>query len=326
VVPAVPSIQQITVQDPLDPASHAAAISQRYSRTIAGMIEVGTMLINAREQVPDGGWMRMFNENLLGFKWNTAQRFIKMAESEWVHDSALMQRLTGSLPSNYAALAELGCIPRADIERAVNDGIITAETRPSDARKLRRKVEAGVAFNERDATITPYISPQQPDTENNAASDRAECVADIEEDASGNITQFRERFELLLGVRRACAVSPSNDPHIVTVMNAIGGLCGANFADMYDAEHKTGPARLIARDARAVAMYVLHIEMSITQERCAKPFGLDPSAISRMAQRCEEWRSDPLWDQFFDSVTVFAKFLWQTVEEQQHDPLQEKAA
>lgn len=65
------------------------------------------------------------------------------------------------------------------------------------------------------------------------------------------------------------------------------------------------PPQMIARVTRAqsegararwVAIYLMHITLSVPLRRVAAAFGRDRTTVSQVVRRIEDWRSDPVFD------------------------------
>ena len=280
------------VRNPKNGDDWATAINYCYVTSVLAVIETGRHLLEAKKALDHGEWGRLFDQHIIKFSHDTARNFMKLAEHPRLGDYEQVRDLLPRLPNAYSTLVELTSLPVEDFDSCVGDGRIHPEMRRSDASNLRRRIASGGAIQDR--------------------------VDDIEHgtpDEETVIETARQRFEVLFGEERARAVAPSSDPAIVAVACLVGGSFGANFADMWDADSMTGNARVRARDARSAALYILHIGLGVSQPRCASPFGLESSAVSRIAQRVTDWREEPHWDRFFDGLQEAAEALWDEFKE-----------
>lgn len=282
------------VRNPASGDEWAVAINHCYGASVLAVIETGRQLLEAKKALDHGEWSRLFDSGVLRFSQRTAQRFMQLADHPKIGDPSHAADLLPKLPNDITTLSQLVTMPVEDFDSCVDDGSIHPEMRRSDASTLRRRLASGGAVQE-----------------------RVQDTHDTAPDEAAIIETATQRLELLLGKERARAVAPSSDPAIVAIACMVGGALGANFADMWDADNMTGPLRTRARDARSAALYVLHIGLSVSQPRCAKPFGLESSAVSRIAQRVTDWRDEPHWDRFFDGMQEAAEAVWDILNEGQ---------
>lgn len=66
-------------------------------------------------------------------------------------------------------------------------------------------------------------------------------------------------------------------------------------------EHDLSPSQ---RDARMVAIYVIHVDGGVSMSEIARRLDLDLSGVSRIVSRVEDWRSEPRWDAILDGVST----------------------
>jgi len=280
------------VKDPSDGNEWAKAINHCYGCSVLAVIETGRHLLEAKKALPHGEWGRLFDQGVLRFSERSAQNMMAIASHERLGNPQHVAELLPSLPNAYSTLVQLTSLTLDQFDACVESGEINPEMRRSDASTLRRKLASGGAVHERVANTGGAV-----------------------DDEETLIETARQRFDLLFGDARARAVAPSAEPAVVAVACMVGGSFGANFADMWDADNMKGQARVIARDARSAALYVLHIGLGISQPRCAAPFGLESSAVSRIAQRVTDWREEQHWDRLFNGLEEAAQALWDEFQE-----------
>ena len=111
----------------------AIKISATYQGAAGSLIESGRMLVQAKQELPHGKFLRLVHEKL-PFGARTAQRLMCIA----LHKALNATDLT-HLPPAVTTLAVLCSLPDHEFEQCVASGQIHADMREEDARWLKRK-------------------------------------------------------------------------------------------------------------------------------------------------------------------------------------------
>jgi len=118
------------VADPAD--IYIKNIWQSWQKVTTGIIETGEALLKAKAELPHGSFEKMV-EAELPFKASTARRLMAIEEHPLLSDRAHAH----ALPSSWATLYELTKLPEPVLEKAIEDGTITADFQRKDVAKLR---------------------------------------------------------------------------------------------------------------------------------------------------------------------------------------------
>ena len=132
---------------PLTRSQWANKIAARWRDSVQAIIDVGTLLLQAKEQLPHGDFGSMVNEDL-PFGWNTANKLMAIARHPVLSNSYHAT----NLPPSWYTLYELTLIPEAPLTRWLQDGTITSELDRQAVSQLRALAK------------TPKPTPPPPDT------------------------------------------------------------------------------------------------------------------------------------------------------------------
>ncbi len=114
-------------------ALYAGWIRERLERTVRTILEIGEILIEAKESLPHGEFEGMITDDL-GWSPRTAQRFMAIARHP-----ILSNPTHGSLlPASWRTLAELARMGPEELERAISAGCIRPDMQRRDVAALKR--------------------------------------------------------------------------------------------------------------------------------------------------------------------------------------------
>jgi hypothetical protein len=119
----------------------AEKICVSLSRTVESIIQVGQDLVEAKSQLGHGEWGRMFEENLLPFGINSAQRLMAIARHPVLSKTEHVQLL----PSSWGTLYQLSRVSGPKLKEALSNGTITPEM-------PRKAVAALIERDDREST------------------------------------------------------------------------------------------------------------------------------------------------------------------------------
>jgi len=97
---------------------YARKINAAHSRSVASVIEVGRLLIEAKEELDHGDFLRLFQGGTLPFGEDTAERLMRIAENKILSNSAHAR----ILPTSWTTLFELTKLPTRNLQVAIQDG------------------------------------------------------------------------------------------------------------------------------------------------------------------------------------------------------------
>ena len=126
---------EIEVIDGADADEVCRRIRERWQDSAQAIIDVGRMLIEAREKAPHGSWQWMFSErnpNRLPFGDSTAIKLMRTARNSVLVNPEHVP----DLPPSWGTLHELSQIPDTDLERAFTEGRITPDMERKDVKAL----------------------------------------------------------------------------------------------------------------------------------------------------------------------------------------------
>lgn len=101
----------------------ASRICAQLGKSVEGIIETGRLLAAAKGELAHGEWTRMFDDGLVPFTLNTAERFMKVAKHPQLSNSAHAQ----TLPPSWYTLYELSKAEPLRLKNALRDGVITPD-------------------------------------------------------------------------------------------------------------------------------------------------------------------------------------------------------
>jgi N6-adenosine-specific RNA methylase IME4 len=112
-------------------ARWAGMIRSRLGDSVAAIVDVGRLLIDAKAGLPHGEFEAMVEQDL-PFHASTAQRLMKVARHALLANPAHVRLL----PPAWGTLYELTKLPEALLKRLLSDGSITPETERKDVLRL----------------------------------------------------------------------------------------------------------------------------------------------------------------------------------------------
>lgn len=112
----------------------AKQITTRWHEARQAIIDLGQMLIEAKEDLPHGEWLAMIQSDL-PFGEDAAQRLAKIARNSVLSNTAHARYL----PTSREPLYEMTKLPVPVLEQRLADGSITPETTVADVKRMRRE-------------------------------------------------------------------------------------------------------------------------------------------------------------------------------------------
>jgi len=136
-------------------------IQKVHAKTAAAIIELGQILIDAKQALDKHGqWMIMFERQELPFSLSLAERYMKIAGDHKLSKSANLQ----NLPSPVSVLYELSRLPDDVFDQAIADGKINPTTTRQEAVALGTKRAAAILTRIEDHIIElNEVTPDQID-------------------------------------------------------------------------------------------------------------------------------------------------------------------
>lgn len=128
-----------------------------HQKTIAGIIETGTLLIEAKEKLAHGDFLEMLR---MECRWSprTAQRFMKIA----ANPSIQKRHNVSHLPTSIRALGELVRFEPSEFDHATSNRWIKPEMTSEDVKRLYRRTQ--VALGTRRRSPPRMATTQKPRT------------------------------------------------------------------------------------------------------------------------------------------------------------------
>lgn len=120
----------------------ADRICSRWQDSVIAIIDVGRILIQAKEDLAHGEWLPMVEK--LPFAENTAQRLMLLAKHPAISNTAHAPYL----PPSWVTLYELSKLDESDFESALSGGLIHPEMQRKDVAKLRDDSSRETALDE----------------------------------------------------------------------------------------------------------------------------------------------------------------------------------
>jgi hypothetical protein len=124
----------------------AERISAIWQQSTAAIIETGRLLIQARDNLDHGQWLKMVQAEL-PFNQRTAQRLMAIAQHPVLSNTTHVPHL----PSSWGTLYELTKLPSVELEAKISDGSINP--------RLERRDVAALLPNTRKIRFEPEPSP-----------------------------------------------------------------------------------------------------------------------------------------------------------------------
>jgi len=133
----------------------AHKINTASARSVESILEIGRLLHAAKRDLAHGEFGRLFDERLIPFSQNTADRLMAIAGNPVLSNSAHVQ----NLPPSWGTLYELTKIPGPVLRNAIKDGIITPD--------IPRKAIAGLlpAGARLESESKPHVAGHTGDNE-----------------------------------------------------------------------------------------------------------------------------------------------------------------
>jgi phage N-6-adenine-methyltransferase len=107
-------------------------IRDRWQDSAQAIIDVGRMLIEAREGLSGADWTALFENGKLPFRRATAVRLMQVARNERITECSRVN----TLPPSWGTLYELSKLPEPDLRRAFDEGRIHPEMERRDVKAL----------------------------------------------------------------------------------------------------------------------------------------------------------------------------------------------
>jgi hypothetical protein len=133
----VQALQAVSTQ-PGTSEEYVDAISRLWSRAHAAFLDIGRLLIRAKETLPHGEYTTAV-EGRLPFAARTAYQLREAAR--WALEMDRLQSITlDALPGSYSTIYLLSTLDPATLERAQKEGLVRPELRRSELIAWRRNV------------------------------------------------------------------------------------------------------------------------------------------------------------------------------------------
>lgn len=136
----------------------ANQICSQLSKSAEAIIATGRLLVKAKDDLPHGEWLRMFEEKLIPFGIDNAQKLMKIAKDPQLSNTAHMRHL----PSALTTLYELTKVPEKALDNAFRDGLITPSME-------RREVKALMPIERSESSSVTSAAPQREQPEQRAS-------------------------------------------------------------------------------------------------------------------------------------------------------------
>lgn len=264
-----------------DPAQWAPVIMAAWGDAVASVIKTGRLLAEAKAMVAHGEWERLVGD-LLPFGDRCAQSLMRIA----AHDRLSNPQHAALLPPSWTTLDSLARLDNETFDEAVEAGLI----RPTLERRMAQRLARG------GVSAVVGAPPAKGD-------------GDADDPPDDDSLDYAEKLiDALLSIETPEA--PALDARARAYVTASARAFGLLASALWRVEQLSGKERIRAHQARCLAMYLLHTECEMAQPATARVFGLEPSSVSRIASKFEDWRSDAHgWDELIEHVSVQAQWL-----------------
>jgi hypothetical protein len=132
---------QAVVAQPQKPEDYVEAISQLWGRAQSAFLDIGKLLIRAKERLPHGEYIASVEERL-PFAARTAYQLREAAR--WALDMDRRKTITlDQLPGSYSTIYLLSTLDPPTLERAQAEGVVRPELRRAELIAWRRGQEVG---------------------------------------------------------------------------------------------------------------------------------------------------------------------------------------
>ena len=125
-----PSTQAIP--NTLTPTKWAKRINDAWQKQLPSILEVGSLLGSAKEELRRGEWMRLV-KGQLPFGQSTANKLMKIAACDHLRNSEHVP----NLPAHWGTLHELTTLTEQQFEHGIKSGAINPKMQRKDVRVLR---------------------------------------------------------------------------------------------------------------------------------------------------------------------------------------------
>jgi Protein of unknown function (DUF3102) len=124
------ALQSVSTNVP-DAYQYAERIVAACQKSVESIIEAGRLLIEARERLDDGEWLKLVDE--IPFSSRTAQRLMAIARNP------IVTTHVSRLPPSWGTLYEMTRMPPATLREAIEAGKINPDTERKDVARICRK-------------------------------------------------------------------------------------------------------------------------------------------------------------------------------------------
>ena len=135
----ISSAKAATIEKTSHTKQWADRIRTQLGKSVESILEVGRLLIKAKADLPHGEWGRMFEDGLVPFSQQTANKLMTIAEHPLLSNHAHGR----DLPPSWTTLYELTKVPERALKNALKDGAITADMPRKDVAALMPKSKPG---------------------------------------------------------------------------------------------------------------------------------------------------------------------------------------
>ncbi|MBF0096260.1 MAG: DUF3102 domain-containing protein [Magnetococcales bacterium] len=138
---------------------YASWISNAWNESMAGILETGRRLSEAKEKLPHGEFDKMI-ESELPFSRVTALRIRRVSENKYFSNVSPVKHL----PTSYSILYELLALKQEDFDKLLDSGLINENTTRAEVIDLKKALKANKAQRAPAGSVDKE-SQQLPDLE-----------------------------------------------------------------------------------------------------------------------------------------------------------------
>lgn len=128
----MPTLSKTTLSKSSRAEQWAGRICTQLGKSVESIIEVGRLLVKAKADLAHGEWGRLFEDELVPFSINTAQRLMAVSQHPVLSNTAHGQHL----PSSWRTLYELTKVEPQTLTNALKDGVIAPDMERRAVRAL----------------------------------------------------------------------------------------------------------------------------------------------------------------------------------------------
>lgn len=266
-------------------------VARFYGDSIESLLKAGRALLEAKAALPHGEWQD-FVENYTRFSHDAAMRLMRVAGHALISKPENFQ----VLPTAIGTLDSLTRLDDQTFQRAIEARVISPELRGRTATRLARGgLEAVIGAGD--------AAPPARTRGSRADAVEAESEKREEQLAYGE-TLWRALFDPATPAKPALALE------LRAVIVAAARWFGVGVDDLFATDRiEQGPLRTRAHAARRAATYLLHTRCGLAQPKAGAVFGLEPSAVSRLAATHEDYREMAFWDDTLNLIEQGADLL-----------------